>query len=169
MADIDHLLHKHTRAAEVLKEHIREIAGDDDLDLVRDMIEGETPLRSLIEWGVEQNVSDAAIVDGLAAAITRMKERKERIEQRIELRRVALLTAMQTAEIQKMETPSGTISRKAVPPSALIIEESAIPSEYFVTPEPRLDKRAVLAALKDGKDVPGAQLSNGGETVQIRT
>lgn len=169
MADVDHLLHKHTKAAEVLKEHIRKIAGEDDTDLIRDMIEGETPLRNLIAWGAEQNVTDAGMVDGLKEAIAKLIDRKARIEQRIELRRVALLAAMQTAEIQKIETPAGTLSRKAVPPTALILEESLIPSAYFVAQDPKLDKRAVLVALKEGKEVPGAQLSNGGETLQVRT
>ena len=168
MANVDHLLHKHTRAADVLKEQIREIAGD-DTDLIRDMIEGETPLRDLIAMGAEQNVIDSALVAGISEAMTTLRQRKERIEQRIELRRVALLVAMQSAEIKTIETPAGTLTRKAVPPSALILDEAAIPSGFWKASDPRLDKRAVLDALKAGNEVPGAQLSNGGETLQIRS
>lgn len=168
MADVDHLLHKHTRAAEVLKEQIREIAGE-DVDLMRDMIEGETPIRDLIALGAEQNIIDAGLVKGITATMEALRQRKERIEQRIELRRVALLAAMQTAEIQKIETPAGTLSRKTVLPTALILEESEVPSQFWKPQDPKLDKKAVLDALKAGQTVPGAMLSNGGETIQIRT
>jgi hypothetical protein len=94
--------------------------------------------------------------------------RRDRIEKRIALRKVAILVAMQSGEIQKIETPAGTISRKAVPPSALILDEAAIPAEFWKPQDPKLDKKAVLDALKAKQDVPGAQLSNGGETIQTR-
>jgi hypothetical protein len=44
----------------------------------------------------------------------------------------------------------------------IIADETAIPAEYMVTPEPppppaaRPDKKAIAAALKAGKEVPGA-------------
>jgi hypothetical protein len=168
MADIDHMLHTSTQAADVLKAQLREIAGDDE-QLLADTIEGEIDLRGLICMAAEQNVTDSASVDGIAALINKLRDRKERIENRIDMRRVAILTAMQAGEIRTLPTPAGTISRKAVPPSVLILEEAEIPAEFWTPSDPKLNKKAVADALKAGKPVPGAQMGNGGETIQIRT
>jgi len=165
---IDHKLHLAIQAADVLKLQLKEIVGD-DLDTIRDTIEGEIDLRGLIALAVQQNVIDEAQVDGIDALIGKLEARRERIEEHIELRRVAILTAMQSGEIDKLVTPAGTISRKALPRSALILMESEIPADYWKPQEPKLDKKAVLEALKAGTSVPGAQLSNGGTTIQIRT
>jgi len=168
MADVDHLLHQATQAADVLKAQLREIAGDDE-DVLRDTLEGEIDLKGLISEAAVQNVTDAAQVKGVADLIGQLLKRKDRIERRIAMRRVAILTAMQAGEIKKHETPAGTITRKAVPPSVLILEESQVPAEFWKASDPRLDKIAVADALKEGRDVPGACMSNGGETISIRT
>ena len=52
---------------------------------------------------------------------------------------------------------SAHLSRK--PAFVSLGDESLIPSEYYVQPPPALDKRAIKAALMDGKEVPGATIS----------
>jgi hypothetical protein len=163
----DHALFNETRAAEVLKEQIRVIAGDDE-DLLRDMLEGETHLRPLMAAVCEAVGTDEGLISGLKQAENNLAQRRARIEQRIELRRTALMTAMETANLKSFEAPTGTITLKATPPQALILDEAAVPSEYWKPQDPKLDKRAVLAALKEGAAIPGTQLSNGGTTLQIR-
>ena len=167
MADVDYLLHTATQAADVLKAHLREIAGD-DVDVIRDTLEGEIDLRGLICLAAEQNALDVAQVNGIASLIDDLRARKDRIEKRIAMRRVAILAAMASGEIKTIETPAGTISRKAVPPTVLILEESAIPAEFWKPSDPKLDKKAVGDALKAGREVPGATMSNGSETISVR-
>jgi hypothetical protein len=167
MADVDYLLHTATQAADVLKEQLREIAGD-DVDAIRDTIEGEIDLRGLICLAAEQNALDVAQVNGIAGLIDDLRARKDRIEKRIGMRRVAILAAMSSGEIKSLETPAGTISRKAVPPSVLILDEAAIPADYWKPSDPKLDKKAVADALKAGREVAGAIMSNGSETISIR-
>lgn len=167
MADIDYMLHKATSASDVLKEQLRQIAGD-DLEVIRDTIEGEIDLRGLICLAAEQNLADAAQVSGITEIMEKLSVRRDRIKKRVEMRRVAILAAMQAGEIKSVETPAGTITRKAVPPSLLILEEAAIPSDYWEAQEPKLNKKAVTDALKAGKDIPGAMMSNGGETIAIK-
>lgn len=43
------------------------------------------------------------------------------------------------------------------PPSVNILDERAIPKQYFITPEPQLDKKAILSDLKNGINVLGAE------------
>lgn len=169
MSDIDHLLHTSTQAADLLKAHLREIMGEEDSELFRDTIEGEIDLKGIIALAAEHNVIDAATVEGTTAIIDKLVERRQRIKKRIELRRVAILAAMQAGELRTVETPAGTITRKATPPSVLIIEEAAIPAEFWKPSDPTLDKKAVADALKAKREVPGAMMSNGGETLQVRT
>lgn len=168
MADIDHMLHTATSAADVLKAQLIEIAGNDP-DALHDTIEGEIDLVGLISMAAEENLKDDALVDGTTTLINELVARRDRIKKRIGMRRVAILAAMQAGEIKKLETPAGTLSRKAVPPSALVLEEAKIPAEFWRAVDPALDKRAVLEALKAGHEVPGAMLSNGGETLAVRT
>lgn len=167
MDNIDYMLHTATQAADVLKEQLREIAGD-DLNAIRDTLEGEIDLKGLIAMAAEQNVLDAANVEGLASFIKQLSERKARIEKRIDMRRAAILAAMQSGELRKVETPAGTITRKAVPPAVLILEEASIPADYWKPQDPKLDRKAVADALKAGREIPGAIMSNGSETIQIR-
>lgn len=167
MSDVQNKLHLEIKAAEVFKATLQDIAGD-DVDLIRDMIEGETNLRPLIERADKQMCFDAALVDGVAFAIKTLGERKSRIEKRIEMTRAACLTAMEISEIKSLETPTGTLTCKAIPPSATITDEAAIPARFWEQQDPKIDKRAVLDALKAKEEIPGAELSNGGITLQIR-
>jgi hypothetical protein len=167
MNDIDYRLHNAIQAADVLKEQLREIAGDDE-DVIRDTLEGEIDLRGLIALAAEQNTIDTASVNGLIYFIEKLRDRKDRIEKRIGMRRAAMLAAMQSGEIKTVETPAGTITRKSVPPSVLIVDEAAIPADFWKPSDPKLDKKAVGEALKAGREVAGAMMSNGGETLQVR-
>lgn len=168
MTDLSHRLHEETKAADVLRAQLAEIAGDDET-LIRDTIEGDTSLRDLISLVAEQIVADDGLVDGLAVAVKRLADRKARIEHRISMTRVAIMAAMESAGIKSLDTPAGKLTVKATPPAALIFDEAIVPADYWKPQDPKLDKKAVLAALKEGREVPGAQLSNGGQTLQIRS
>jgi hypothetical protein len=61
-----------------------------------------------------------------------------------------------------------TLTRKPVPPKVQILDEAAIPSQFWKRADPALDKKAIGDALKAKQDVPGATLSNGGETISLR-
>ena len=53
------------------------------------------------------------------------------------------------------------------PQSVEIVDEGLLPEEFFrITKTP--NKTLIGEKLKAGEDVPGAQLSNGGESLTIR-
>lgn len=167
MTDMSHRLIQETKAAEVLRDQIKAMAGDDD-QTIADMIEGETSIHELLEKVVEQIVNDEAMADSIGAVCKKLKERQDRIEKRISWFRTAAASAMEAAGIKKKESPFGTISLKDVPPSAVITDESKIPARYWKPQDPKIDKKAIVEALKAKAEIPGAELSNGGQTVQIR-
>lgn len=168
MADEEHKLHRQMKAAIALKHSLRETLGDDD-EAMRDMIEGETDLHEMIERVVLSMDEDAMLVTGLASRIDELNERKRRIENRIGSKRAMIEQAMVIGEVERLERPTFTLSLRKVPPKAEVSEESLIPAAYWEAQPPKLDKKALLAALKGGTQIPGATLSNGGIALQIRT
>lgn len=171
---------KRQRAPDPIRDTQREIAAaaelraqilalaEGDEDFARDVIEGETDLREQIEGLVASDGDDGALVDGITIRIKALQERRERIEKRIELRRALMLQGLTAAGLSKLECPAGTVSVRPVAPTAIVLTEAEIPSRFWKQAAPTVDKRALLAALKEGA-VPGATLSNGSETVQVRS
>ena len=118
MTDASFKLAKEMQAAEQIKAHLSEVTGDDeDADLIRDMIEGETSLDAAIETAVMQTANDMALIDGLGTAIAKMNSRKTRIAQRVEATRTIVQAAMETAEKDVAETAVCRITLKITPAS----------------------------------------------------
>lgn len=188
-------LHKQIEAAKLLREQLADITAGDP-EFLRDMIEGETTLHEQICALTASEREDRALLEGLKALSSDLDARKRRIESRADTKRTLIALAMQVGELPKIETPAGTVTRKAVPPKAIITEESLIPTRFWVASDPKVDRKALTDALKaratalkeasEIKDegvrvftlamangihpaIPGAELSNGGETIQIRT
>lgn len=77
-----------------------------------------------------------------------------------------LLDNMQRAGIERIDCPMFSISIRKNPPAVEIFDPLSIPAEYMVTPEPKPvvaapDKKAIAAAIKAGKEVMGAKLTQG--------
>ena len=168
MSEAGHELHQQTRAAKVLLEQLRDLQADDDDEVVRDSIEGETDLHEAIEAAVKRLGGDLAAIEGLEAYIKRLTSRRDRLENRVDATREAIANAMELARLPSLETPIATVAVKKVAPKVIITEEADVPSDFWKPQPPKLDKRAVMSALKDKQPVPGAQLSNGGETIQVK-
>lgn len=160
-------LQRETEAARILSEQLADLAEGDEAT-VRDTIEGETNLHELIAKVIEDVAADEASVAGIARHIDTMEARKQRLKNRIEFRRAAILNAMSIGEIKKLELAIATVSRQNVAPKVQIVNEAEIPAEFWKRADPTLDKTALKAALKDKREVPGATLSNGSETLAIR-
>lgn len=156
-------------AAQALFHNMRAIISDDDEDLIGDTVEGETNLMETIDRAIVRLQEIEAHGASIKSQMTDLKERSDRFKKQSELIRTALASALGMARLKKVERALATISLRAVAPSLVVVEEADIPSEYFEPQPPRLDKKAVLDALKSGEKVPGASLSSGGETISIRS
>ena len=72
-------------------------------------------------------------------------------------------------DVTGVQTCALPISLRSTNPPLVVIEEKQIP-EAFWKPQPaKLDRQGLLSALKDGLDVPGVALGNGGVTIAVRT
>lgn len=166
-ADLRVEIQNEAEAAAALLANIRDVIADDD-EAVQDAIEGETNLKEVIGAAVARIAEIDALSDAIKAQADKLKARRDRLDNQADLLRAAIANAMQTAEVDRLELPAATLTIKATAPKAVITDEAAIPSRFFVPQDPKLSLKAVGDALKAGEQVPGATLSNGGSTLQIR-
>lgn len=148
---------------------LRQQLGEDcDPKLLLDTIEGETNLAEACVFVLEQTHEDEILIEGLDAKIKELQVRKGRMEKSVADRRTIILMAMDRAGLHTIRSPLGTLSVRPTAPKATITDEAVIPAKFFKPQDPKLDKVAVLDALKAGETVPGASLSNGGIQLSIR-
>jgi hypothetical protein len=160
-------LAKQTAAAAALRETLGTLAADDP-ELVHDTVEGETTLQEAVALVAGQIREDEMLSDGISTMILTLTSRLNRLTTRMGRCRAAIEQALLIGEIKTLTLPDATISLKNVPPGLEIIDEAAIPSEFWKPRDPTLDKSAIKSALKDGGTVPGATLGNGSVTISIR-
>jgi len=160
-------LSRQMAAAQSLRDTIGAVFSD-DAELIRDTIECETGLHEAISSVMALIREDEIQLAGIAALLKSLESREARLCARVERCREAILQAMTIGEIKTMTLPDATITVRAVSPGVEIIDEAAIPAEFWKPRDPVLDKTRVRDALKGGIAVPGAAMGNGGITLSIR-
>lgn len=160
-------LRRETEAARTLLASMADVLGD-DAELAADTIEGETNLQEAMASAVARIAAIDAMTEGIRTAQDKLAARKARLEKQCDMIREGLAVALEVAGMKKLETPLATISLRATQPKVEVVDESAIPAKFWKPQDPRLDRKAVLDALKAKEDVPGAMLSNGGMAASIR-
>lgn len=161
-------IEREAQAAKGLRESLAKLAEGDE-DLMLDMIEGETSLVECIDALLVRMAGDRALVEGTAKVVSDLQDRARRIERRIDFDRALIEQAMATAEIAKLERPAATLSMAARAASLRVDSEADIPAEFWNAGPPKLDRKALTSALKDGRPVPGAALSNAAPSLTVRT
>jgi Siphovirus Gp157 len=136
---------------------------DIDAQTLADTLEGEA-------GAFEQKAVAVAMVsrnfDATAQAIKEaeaaMAARRKAIENRAASLRSYLLNCMQATGIKKIDCPHFTLAVRDNPPAVDVFDAAQLPAEYMRQPEPPSpDKTAIKEALKMGKEVPGARLTQG--------
>lgn len=153
-------------AAKALLSAIRQ--SDDDPDLAHDMVEGETSLMEALDAALFEIDDCEAIVAGCKAQSEVLLSRASKFTARKDRVRSLIEQAMLICDLPTAKRPTATLSVKRTPPKPLIADESLIPSRFFKTPAPVLDKTAINAAVKEGETIPGVSMDNGGISLQVR-
>jgi hypothetical protein len=146
----------------------RALQEHDDPKLILDMIEGETDLAEACLVVLEETMEDETLLAGVVATIKLLQERKSRLERSIETRRGIILMAMEKAGLQTIKGALATLAVRETPPKTVISDEALIPARFWKPSDPKLDRAALAEALKAKEEVPGASLSNGGVSLNIR-
>lgn len=142
--------------------------GDDDADLVHDMAEGSTGIMEAIDYALAEMDECDAITEGCKAQVSVYEARAAKFAARKQRIRALIEQAMLIAELPTAKRPTATVTVKRTPPKPVIADESLIPSRFYKTPAPVLDKTAINNAVADGEAVPGVAMDNGGISLQVR-
>lgn len=133
-----------------------------------DELEPETLLDTLaaIQEPIEEKAENAAkMIRTWEAEVKAIKEEEERLANKrkaLENRALSLKGYLQqqleVIGLEKIKRPLFTIAIQNNPPGVNVLDEKAIPEEYWILPEPKLDKQSILKRLKEGESVPGCEM-----------
>lgn len=142
-----------------------EVRLDDEFK--QDLLEGSTDYLDIVDKLITNLHITNSYILGLKDARTRLDDRSARLEAKSDAIRRLLKRLLDIADLRTVAAPSGTVSIGAKAPSVEIVDEALIPEKYMrISKAP--SKTLIGNALKAGEDVPGATLSNGGETLIVR-
>ena len=99
----------------------------------------------------------SAEVEAYKAEAERLTEKRQRAEKTVDSMKQLLMTYLTNTGQKKLKTGLFCVS-KGTSKSANIVDESLIPAEYLIEQPAKVDKKAILAALKNGEAVQGAEL-----------
>jgi hypothetical protein len=139
----------------------------DDEDLRASMVEGSTEAFDVLARCVAQEAEAKAMSAALAARMDDIKIRVSRFEKRREAMRDLIFRVMSAADLRKAELPEATLSIRPGTAKVIVSNEDDLPDDFFRVTR-SVDKAAIRDALKAGKFVPGAELSNGEPSLSIR-
>jgi len=171
MKDVAFQLRKEAEAAKNLLSMLRAEGEADDAEIVETAIEGETNLVEAIASAIDRIDEEEIVIAGGEAKIADIEARVAAKKHRVEMLRAAIEQAMLISERDNINLPTATVFVSKRAPGLVVENEADIPSDFFKAPEtpaPKLDKKALAAALKDGRNIPGARLDNGTVSLSIR-
>jgi hypothetical protein len=141
-------LHRSIEAAKSLRMDIaRPVNGDEQA--MADTFDGETTLDAEIRAAVLAIEEDEIFVSGIKARETELKNRRLRLEKRIEATRGLIEQAMTVANWPSLEMDIGTVSVGRAAPRLEIDNESEIPTQFWKREEPTLDKAGLTKVLRE--------------------
>jgi hypothetical protein len=144
---------KELAAAAALKDQLQKLFGeDDDMTLLRDSIEGSTDLFEMSDKLLEQMLHDREMIEGIKAVAAKRAARQKRLEDREKLCKSMLLNLLEILEQPRIERPIALVFTRTVPAKAEVTDEAKIPSQFWRTPEPELDLKALLDGLKANRE-----------------
>lgn len=139
-----------------------------------DFTEADTEQLEAVKTAIKEQIANKgagiiAVVRNLEAdteaikvEIKRLQDLRKSKENKIENLKKYTKECLEEAEIKKVSTALGNISIRKLPGSVEVLEEDSIPAEYkkevtTIT----IDKKSILADLKEGVVVPGVTLKTG--------
>jgi hypothetical protein len=175
MSNAEYALRLETEAAKGLLANLRTDGLADDAELVADTIEGETDLTEAIEAALAEIDECDVIAAGCKVKEEQFASRRSAAEKRAERVKAMIEQALLAIDLKgPMKLPGATLSLAKRARAVVITNEADVPARFFIAqpiPAPKLDKKALAAALADlatGQSIPGATLDNGSVSLTVR-
>jgi len=159
--------------ARIVRNQIEALKGiypelEEDADLLANTVEGETDFERVIDKLVSFVREAETMAEAVKARKDEIAERQKRFERQGEAGRKIILSLMDAAQQPKLTLAEATLSITKPREKLNIWAEEEIPQGYVrLIREP--DKKAIMAALRSGNDIPGAELEVGQPSLMIRT
>lgn len=90
-----------------------------------------------------------------------LAKRRKALEAKVERLKKNLLDNLLAADKLKIDRPEAVITIAKSPGKVEVRDEAQIPADYYDTPPPVLNRRAIAEAISAGAVVPGAELVPG--------
>lgn len=143
---------------------------EDDADLLRDTIEGETDFSGVIAKIVAGALESRFLSEGLSTYMEALKARQQRLERKGEAFRALALGLMNAAGEKSLTLPLATLSIRQGPSSVIIEDLASIPQGFTRTETTIIPlKKELKDAMTAGEYIPGAKLSVPEPSLQIRS
>ena len=140
------------------QEIIHRMEEGDELDLT-DTLES---IEEALEVKLENTAKVIRTIEAEAAAIKteeeRLKKRRNAMENNVGRLKHYIFESMQITGKERLKGVHVSLRLQNNPPSVNMINAQAIPAHYLVEQPSTVDKKAVLADLKNGIAVEGAEL-----------
>ena len=106
-------------------------------------------------------------INNIKTEIERLTNKKQSLETKIKWLKTNLENAMLKTGKTKFKTALFSFNIQKNAPSLLIETEDNIPKKYYIEQEPKLDRKTLLSALKEGEQISGVSIQQT-ESLRIR-
>ncbi len=152
-----------------LRERLEAAFPDADEETLMDTLDGMTSLTDSLAELLRSSLEDQTFATALRSRLSDMQARCGRFEERARKKRELVSTVMEEAELKKLTEPDFTVSLRPARAPLMIIDEEAIPGDYWKPQPAKLDRMGLISALTNGRDIAGAVLGNPPLTISVRT
>ena len=142
-------------------------------NLIEDGEDYADTLESIDDAIEDKAVGYAKLIKNIEGQIKAVKEEKDRLSDKetvlknsVKRLKETLQESMESTGKEKFKTPLFNFNIQNNPPSAQV-DEKQVDEKYLIPQPPKVDKKAIIADLKEGKEVKGAVLTQG-RSLRIR-
>ena len=156
-------LYQITQSTQQLLEMLSE--GEIPEDVYKDTVDA-LGAENAIDDVVKAIRNKQAEAEAFKAEADRLIEKKQAAEKAIDSMKKLILDYMRATDQKKTGTGLFTVSRRSSK-SCELTDETKIPEQYLIPQPAKIDKKAILAELKEGKEIAGARLKEN-ESIMIK-
>lgn len=152
MSTLFNLTDNYKQVYDLIAEQGDEQALNDTLESINDALEDKADGYVSVIKSLE---SDNKAIDD---EIKRLQQRKTTNKNGIDRLKESLKESMKSTGKTKFKTALNSYNIQNNPPSLNVIEEKHIPSDFWLSQAPKLDKKALLKHIKENDDVDGVEI-----------
>ena len=152
----------------ILAKQLKDSYGEIDEETLKDTLEGISDLPEAIAAVIRSSLDDEAYIFGLKGRLDDLQSRLARLRERYEKKRDLARWAMAEADLEKVLCEDLSISLRKGGDKLEIIDEARVPEAFFLPQPSKLDRKALILALKKGEMVNGALLVIADPTISVR-